>query len=140
MALVEEIAALQSYQLLGSPEGDLALAQAAVYLALAPKSNSLYTAFDKALELAGKTGAAPVPMHIRNAPTALLKGLGYGWDYRYPHDDPEGWVPEHYFPDSMKAAVFYEPTPRGWEGQQKETLNKRRQGSAQTKKSENTNS
>jgi putative ATPase len=140
MAVVEAIAALQSYQLLGSPEGDLALAQTAVYLALAPKSNALYTAFGKALELAGKTGAAPVPMHIRNAPTALLKGLGYGKDYHYPHDDPEGWVPEHYFPDTMNAAVLYEPTPRGWEGKRKAMLSQRRQMAAKTKKSANTDS
>lgn len=140
MALVEAIAALQSYQLLGSPEGDLALAQTAVYLALAPKSNALYTAFGKALELAGKTGAAPVPMHIRNAPTALLKGLGYGKDYHYPHDDPKGWIPEHYFPDTLNAAVLYEPTPRGWEGKRKEMLSQRRQVAAKTKKSANTDS
>lgn len=138
MAVVEAMAALQSYQLLGSPEGDLALAQTAVYLALTPKSNAVYTAFDKALELAGKTGTAPVPMHIRNAPTSLLKGLGYGRDYHYPHDDPEGWIPEHYFPDTINPAVFYEPTPRGWEGNHREILSKRRQAAAGTKKSAET--
>jgi len=127
MALVEAIAALHSYQLLGSPEGDLALAQTVVYLALAPKSNAVYTAFDRALEAAGKTGTAPVPPHLRNAPTALLKGLGYGRGYRYPHDAPEGWLPAHYFPETMTAPVFYHPTPRGWEGQRREMLTKRRQ-------------
>lgn len=127
MALVEAIAALQSYQLLGSPEGDLALAQTVVYLALAPKSNAVYTAFDRAREAAQKTGAAPVPFHLRNAPTALLKGLGYARNYRYPHDAPEGWLPERYFPDTMAAPVFYHPTPRGWEGERREMLTRRRQ-------------
>jgi putative ATPase len=140
MAVVEAIAALQSYQLLGSPEGDLALAQTVVYLALAPKSNALYTAFDQALEVARKTGAAPVPKHLRNAPTPLLKGLGYGSAYRYPHDAPEGWLPEHYFPETMKAAVFYDPTPRGWEGQRREVLTRRRQATAKRPKPETSDS
>lgn len=130
MAIVEAMAALQSYQLLGSPEGDLALAQTVVYLALAHKSNAVFTAFDRALEAARKTGAAPVPRHLRNAPTALLKELGYGRDYRYPHDAPEGWLPENYFPETMAALVFYDPTPRGWEGQRREMLNRRRQVAA----------
>lgn len=133
MAIVEAIAALQSYQLLGSPEGDLALAQTVVYLALAPKSNAVYTAFDRALEVARKTGAAPVPRHLRNAPTALLKELGYGRDYHYPHDAPEGWIPEHYFPETIGAPVFYDPTPRGWEGQRREMLTRRRQVVAKIK-------
>jgi putative ATPase len=136
MAVVEAMAALQSYQLLGSPEGDLALAQTVVYLALAPKSNALYKAFDQALEMARKTGAASVPKHLRNAPTALLKGLGYGNDYRYPHDAPEGWLPEHYFPETMSAVVFYDPTPRGWEGQRREVLIRRRQTTAKRQKPE----
>ena len=107
--------------------GDLALAQTVVYLALAPKSNAVYTAFDRALEVSGKTGTAPVPPQLRNAPTALLKGLGYGRGYRYPHDAPEGWLPAHYFPETITAPVFYHPTPRGWEGQRREMLTKRRQ-------------
>ncbi len=126
MALVEAIAALHSYQLLGSPEGDLALAQTVVYLALAPKSNAVYTAFDRALEVAGKTGTAPVPPQLRNAPTALLKGLGYGRGYRYPHDAPEGWLPAHYFPETMTAPVFYHPTP--WVGKGRDgNVDQRRQ-------------
>lgn len=133
MAVVEAIAALHSYQLLGSPEGDLALAQTVVYLALAPKSNAVYTAYDKASDLARKTGIAPVPMHIRNAPTPLLKELGYGKDYRYPHDDPDAWVPENYLPETLKATVFYDPTPRGWEGERRQKLLERRQELAKAK-------
>ena len=125
-ALVQALSALESYQFLGSPEGDLALAQAAAYLALAPKSNTIYEAFGKARDMAAKTGSAPVPLHIRNAPTSLLKELGYGREYRYPHDDPSGWVPETYLPDSLVGTVFYEPTRRGWEGKWKELLAQRR--------------
>jgi putative ATPase len=125
-ALVQAMSAVQAYQLLGSPEGDLCLAQVTVYLALAPKSNSTYTAFGKAREMARNTGSKPVPLHIRNAPTALLKELGYGHKYRYPHDAPEGWIPENYFPDGMEGTLFFDPTPRGWEGQWKRQLERRR--------------
>jgi putative ATPase len=136
LAVVEAIAAQQSYQFLGSPEGDLALAQAVAYLALAPKSNAVYKAFGKALELARKTGGAPVPMHIRNAPTALQKELGYGRDYRYPHDDPDAWVPEDYFPGALNNPVFYDPTPRGWEGERRQMLLQRRRELSAKKKIE----
>lgn len=125
-ALVHAMHAMQSYQFLGSPEGDLALAQAAVYLALAPKSNSIYTALGKAREAARKTGYAAVPLHLRNAPTDLLKKSGYGKAYRYPHDDPSGWVAERYLPDSLPAVQFYHATPRGWEGKWRELLAARR--------------
>lgn len=126
-ALVEAIQAVRSYELLGSPEGDLALAQAVVYLALAPKSNAVDVAFAKARETAAKSGSAPVPFHIRNAPTPLLKELGYGSGYRFPHDDPEGWVPENYLPEGLEARVFYEPTVRGWEGKCRAFLDRRRE-------------
>jgi putative ATPase len=139
-AVVQAIAALQSYQFLGSPEGDLALAQTVVYLALTPKSNAIYTAFGKALDFAKKTGSAPVPLHIRNAPTPLLKELGYGRDYRYPHDAPDAWVPEHYFPETLKTMDFYEPTGRGWEGEQRQMLLQRRQDLTQTKNPQITDS
>jgi putative ATPase len=138
MAVVEAIAALQSYQLLGSPEGDLALAQTVVYLALVPKSNALYTAFGKASDIAKKTGAAPVPMHIRNAPTPLLKQLGYGKDYRYPHDAHDAWIPEHYLPEPLAGRVFYNPTPRGWEGERRQTLLEHRQKLAKAGKPKTT--
>jgi len=131
-ALVEAVSAFQTYQVLGSPEGELALAQAIVYLCLAPKSNKIYEAFGNARELAGKTGSAPVPPHIRNAPTQLLKTLGYGRNYRYPHDDPEGWVAETYFPQNLAGTVFYHPTNRGWEGRWREILEKRRARVRQT--------
>jgi putative ATPase len=126
-AVVQALSAQQAYHFLGSPEGDLALAQAVVYLALAPKSNAIYTAFGEVRALARITGAEAVPAHIRNAPTALLKGLGYGKDYRYPHDDPSGWIPETYLPERIVGSTFYQPTPRGWEGRFKELLERRRQ-------------
>ncbi len=126
-ALAQANSAFQAYEFLGRPEGDLALAQAAVYLALAPKSNSTYVAFGKARELARKTGTLRAPPHIRNAPTALLKKLGYGREYRYPHDDPQGWVPDVYLPDSLEGATFYQPTARGWEGKWRQVLFRRRQ-------------
>lgn len=125
-ALLEVEAALRAYELMGSPEGDLALAQAAVYLALAPKSNALYKAFGEARSVAAKTGALPVPHHLRNAPTSLMKELGYGRDYQYPHDDPSGWIPEHYFPDSLETVHFYDPVARGWEGKYRDQIAQRR--------------
>ncbi len=125
-ALLEVHAALQAYQVMGTPEGDLALAQAAVYLALAPKSNALYKAFGHARSVARKTGAMPVPYHLRNAPTGLMKDLGYGKHYQYPHDDPSGWIPERYFPDSMETVYFYDPVARGWEGKYRELIAQRR--------------
>lgn len=125
-ALVLTMNAVRAYELLGSPEGELHLAQAAVYVSLAPKSNSVYKALKAARELATKTPYDPVPLHLRNAPTALLKELGYGKAYRYPHNDPQGWVPELYMPETLRDAVFYKPSVRGWEGKWKETLERRR--------------
>jgi len=125
-ALVLAMNAVRAYELLGSPEGELHLAQAVVYVSLAPKSNSVYKALTAARDIARKTPFEPVPFHLRNAPTALLKELGYGTAYRYPHDDPEGWVPETYFPETLAGTVFYEPTGRGWEGKWKEALARRR--------------
>ncbi len=126
-ALVLAMNAVRAYELLGSPEGELPLAEAVVYVSLAPKSNSVYKALKAARETARKTPFEPVPLHLRNAPTALLKELGYGRAYRYPHDDPEGWVPEIYFPEPLTGTVFYEPKVRGWEGKWKEALARRRQ-------------
>lgn len=125
-ALVHAMSAVQSYEFLGSPEGELGLAQTVVYLALAPKSNSMYMAYGKALETAKKTGASRVPLHLRNAPTGLLKKLGYGRDYHYPHDDPEGWIPELYLPEELEKSRFYQPMSRGWEGKHKDVLEARR--------------
>ncbi|MEQ8190662.1 MAG: replication-associated recombination protein A [Candidatus Eremiobacterota bacterium] len=126
-ALMEAISVFQTYTILGSPEGELALAQLVVYLAIAQKSNSVYNAFKEAQYLARETATYPVPFHIRNAPTGLMKELGYGKEYIYPHDSPEGWVPEVYMPEALKCRVFYNPSERGWEGKKKEQLNKRRQ-------------
>lgn len=126
-ALLEANAALQAYDFLGSPEGELALAQATVYLCLAPKSNALDVGFGQASEAARKSGTLPVPLHLRNAPTGLMKKIGYGKDYRYAHDDPGGWVPDTYLPDDLVGSVYYEPTQRGWEGKWRQTLLERRE-------------
>src|SRR5690554_5588465 len=107
--------AWQVYERLGSPEGELALAQAVVYLALAPKSNAVYTAFKAARALARKTGSAMPPAHILNAPTALMKGQGYGAGYTYDHDAEDGFSGQNYFPDGVKRPVLYAPPERGFE-------------------------
>jgi putative ATPase len=114
-ALEIAIAARDAFHFLGTPEGELALAEAAVYLATAPKSNRVYTAWSAALAAARETPAAPVPKHIRNAPTKLMKELGYGAGYQYAHAVPEGYLPQDYLPDAMADAKFYEPTAFGFE-------------------------
>jgi putative ATPase len=114
-ALRLAIAARDAYHFLGSPEGELALAEAAVYLATAPKSNRVYTAWKAALKAARDTPAAPVPLHIRNAPTGLMKELGYGAGYQYAHDAPEAYIPQEYLPEVLQGAAFYEPGPFGFE-------------------------
>lgn len=108
---------------LGSPEGELALAQAVVYLSCAPKSNAVYVAFQKAMADAKQFGTQEVPLHLRNAPTKLMKKLGYGKQYRYPHDEPEAYVPnENYFPEAMGKKEYYVPVARGLEIQIREKL------------------
>ncbi len=115
-ALDITMAGAEVYERLGSPEGELALAQGVVYLACAAKSNAVYTAYKAARQFAEQHGSAPVPVHLRNAPTKLMKQLGYGREYRYAHDEPHGYVAdEQYFPDGLKAR-FYRPTDRGLEG------------------------
>jgi len=110
------LGAAQVYERLGSPEGELALAQAVVYLACAAKSNAVYVAWNRARAFVAEHGSAPVPMHLRNAPTRLMKGLGYGRGYRYAHDEPGGYAAgERYFPDGVDAQRFYEPVDRGLE-------------------------
>jgi len=109
------IAARDAYRFLGSPEGDLALAEAAAYLALAPKSNAIYRAFSDALAVARETPAEPVPMHVRNAPTRLMKDLGYGDGYRYDHAYEGGVAPQAYLPERIAGRRFYAPCDRGWE-------------------------
>ena len=101
---------------LGSPEGELALAQAILYLACAPKSNAVYTAYNAARQEAAATGSLDVPLHLRNAPTKLMQGLDYGTAYRYAHDEPDGYAAgERYFPDSLGERQYYRPVPRGLE-------------------------
>ena len=114
-ALEITIAARDSWHFLGSPEGELAIAEAAVYLATAPKSNRVYTAFGAAMEAARNTPAASVPKHIRNAPTKLMKELGYGAGYEYAHSVPEAYIPQDYLPDEVAGASFYSPTAFGFE-------------------------
>jgi putative ATPase len=108
--------AWDAYERLGSPEGELALAQAVAYLACAPKSNAVYRAFGAAQADAARLGSLPVPLHLRNAPTKLMQGLGYGRDYRYAHDEEGGYAAgEDYFPEEMSPRRYYEPPPRGLE-------------------------
>src|SRR5512145_286296 len=114
-ALQVALAAAETYRTLGSPEGELALAQAAVYLATAPKSNRVYVAFQRAMEDAKSRGSHAVPTHLRNAPTRLMKELGYAAGYRYPHDFADGFVPEEYFPDTLGHRRYYEPSEAGHE-------------------------
>jgi putative ATPase len=105
----------QTYERLGSPEGELALAQAVVYLALAPKSNAAYTAYKAAMAAARRSGSEPPPKHILNAPTKMMKEQGYGKDYAYDHDAEDAFSGQHYFPDGMKRQIFYAPVERGFE-------------------------
>jgi len=107
--------AVDTFERLGSPEGELALAQAVVYLAVAAKSNALYTAYKAARAYVREHGSAPVPVHLRNAPTGLMKDLGYGQQYRYAHDEPHAYAAgERYLPEGLQAR-FYQPTDRGLE-------------------------
>ncbi|WP_416401825.1 replication-associated recombination protein A [Alicycliphilus denitrificans] len=121
--------AAQTYERLGSPEGELALAQAVLYLAVAPKSNAGYMAYNKARAFVKQDGTRPVPMHLRNAPTRLMKELDYGKGYRYAHDEEGGFAAgENYLPEGMEPPGFYEPVPRGLEikiGQKLEELRAR---------------
>jgi len=123
-ALSTALDAVAVFERLGSPEGELALAQAVLYLAAAPKSNAVYTAWKAAQAFISQDGSRPVPVHLRNAPTKLMKELGYGHAYRYAHDEPEAYAAgEHYFPDEMlRPPRFYQPTPRGLEGKIGERL------------------
>ncbi len=105
----------QTYERLGSPEGELALSQAVIYLALAPKSNANYVAYKAARRLAASSGSAPPPKHILNAPTSLMKDQGYGDGYAYDHDQEDAFSGQNYFPDGMKRPEFYAPVERGFE-------------------------
>ncbi len=114
-ALRIALTARDAYHFLGSPEGDLALAQCAAYLASAPKSNRIYAGYGQAMKAARDTPAAPVPLHIRNAPTKLMKELGYGSGYAYAFESEDHYTPQEYLPDSLAGSVFYEPSRFGFE-------------------------
>jgi putative ATPase len=115
-ALQLALEAAEAYERLGSPEGELALAQAVVFMAVAAKSNAVYTAFNAAMRDAQELGTLDVPLRLRNAPTGLMKGLGYGKGYRYAHDEQDAYAAgENYFPDGMEPRRYYEPVPRGLE-------------------------
>jgi putative ATPase len=124
MALILANAAKDAYDFLGSPEGELALAQVTVHLAAAPKSNSVYAAFGAARKAAKETGSLMPPKHILNAPTKLMKGLGYGKGYNYDHDAEEGFSGQNYFPDGMERRTFYAPKGEGVEARIKERLDR----------------
>jgi len=114
-ALSLTMAARDAVDFIGMPEGNLALAEAVVYLSLAPKSNALYTAYAEVVEDVERTAAAPVPLHLRNAPTGLMKGLGYGHGYQYAHDFERKITGMQCLPDNLRDRVYYHPTSEGME-------------------------
>jgi putative ATPase len=122
MSLVLANAAKDTYDFLGSPEGEIALAQLVVHMAAAPKSNAVYVAFKEAMAAAKQTGSLGPPMHIRNAPTRLMKDLGYGKGYAYDHDAESGFSGANYFPDEMDRKQFYRPKGDGNEAKIKDRL------------------
>jgi putative ATPase len=121
-ALQVALSAKEAYDFLGTPEGELALAEAAVYLACAPKSNAVYTAFDRARADVRDRPAEPVPLHLRNAPTRLMSGLGYGRGYQYAHDDPDAVVAQDHLPAALRGRTYYHPVARGFEQEIRERL------------------
>jgi putative ATPase len=114
-ALPQAVAAWEAYERLGSPEGELAIAQLVIYLGTAPKSNAAYVAYKAAVDAAKRTGSLVPPKHILNAPTRLMKDLGYGKGYAYDHDTAEGFSGQNYFPEGMARIEFYSPVERGFE-------------------------
>jgi len=127
-ALQVAVSAMEAFHFIGLPEGDLALAQAAVYLATAPKSNALYTAYQTVKKDVRELENMPVPLHIRNAPTSLMKDLGYGKGYQYPHDYPNHFVEEEYLPENLKGRTYYHPSDQGFEREIKKRLENWRKG------------
>jgi len=134
-ALNISLNAIEAFRFLGHPEGELALLQAAVYLATAPKSNSLYQTLTNVKKVIKESGSLPVPYHIRNAPTKLMKSIGYGKNYKYAHDYKYAFVPQEYLPDKLQNKIFYNPTERGYEKTVKRWLDKWRSLKKNTKKS-----
>ena len=123
-ALEVTLNAMEAFRFLGHPEGELALAQAAVYLATAPKSNSIYSAFGKIKDVVKSKGTLPVPLHIRNAPTGLMKKLGYGKSYKYAHNFKDAYIHQEYLPEELQNQRYYLPTDRGYEKIIKQRLEK----------------
>ena len=126
-ALNVALAARDTYHFLGTPEGELALAQTVIYLACAPKSNAAYVAYGQAMKHAEEKGSLPVPLHIRNAPTSLMKNFGYGKDYKYAHDYEDSLADQEYFPDELAGTVYYKPQEHGREIKIAEYLKKYRE-------------
>ncbi|HET7549240.1 MAG TPA: replication-associated recombination protein A [Usitatibacter sp.] len=136
-ALEVALNAAEVYERLGTPEGELALAECVIYLAVAAKSNAVYTAYGAARAFVAQDGTRPVPLHIRNAPTKLMKNLGYGKDYRYAHDEDEGYAAgESYLPEGMERPQWYRPTDRGLEAKIREKLERLRELDRKSKKVE----
>jgi putative ATPase len=134
-ALEVAINAAEVYERLGTPEGELALAECVIYLAVAAKSNAVYSAYNEARAFVQQDGTRPVPLHIRNAPTKLMKNLGYGKDYRYAHDEDEGYAAgENYLPEGMERPQWYRPTDRGLEAKIREKIDHLRALDARAKK------
>jgi putative ATPase len=134
-ALQIALDATQTYERLGTPEGELALAEAVLYLACAAKSNAVYNAYNAARAFVSADGTRPVPLHIRNAPTKLMKSLGYGKDYRYAHDEADAFAAgESYLPEGMPAVEWYKPTERGLEGKIREKLGELRRLNAEAQR------
>jgi putative ATPase len=127
--------AAETFERLGSPEGELALAEAVLYMAATPKSNAVYAAYNAAREFVAGDATRPVPMHIRNAPTRLMKDLGYGKGYRYAHDEEDAFAAgENYFPEGMPAHEWYRPSERGLEQKIRERLDELRRRNAEARK------
>jgi putative ATPase len=134
-ALTTTLDAVAVYQRLGTPEGELALAQAVIYLASAPKSNAVYVAYEAARAFIRDDGSRPVPLRLRNAPTPLMKRLGHGKGYRYAHDEQDAYAAgERYFPDDMDEVSWYQPTERGLEARIREHLTALREEDKKTRK------
>jgi putative ATPase len=121
-AVQQAVACLRAFEAVGQPEGDLFVTQLAVYLALAPKSNALYKGAKDVREEIGRSGTLPVPLHLRNAPTGLMKQLGYGAEYTYDHDSDEGFIAKQGLPDELAGRTFYHPSRAGREGEVREQL------------------
>jgi putative ATPase len=132
-ALQIAVAAMEAFRFIGLPEGDLALVQAALYLATAPKSNAIYTACQKVRKDIRELETMPVPLHIRNAPTPLMEDLGYGEGYKYPHDYPDHFVEDEYLPENLRGRIYYEPSEQGAEKEIKKRLENWRRHSSSPK-------